>query len=107
MKPKVKIYLDDERFPKNPNYKILRSYQQFIDFIVEYGLPDEISFDHDIASFDNDGNEKTGYDAAKWLVNYCIDNDLKLPKWNVHSANSIGAENIEVYLSNFEKHQNS
>ena len=45
--------------------------------------------------------EKTGYDCAKWLVEYCLDNDLSLPKYQVHSMNPVGKKNILDYLSNF------
>jgi hypothetical protein len=48
-------------------------------------------------------NEKTGYDAAKWLCDYCFLNSIPLPKWNVHSANPVGRDNIEGLLKNFEK----
>ena len=49
--------------------------------------------------------EKTGYDCAKWLVDYCMDNGLKLPEFEVHSMNPAGGENIRMYLENFKKHQ--
>ena len=44
---------------------------------------------------------ETGFDCAKWLVNYCIDNNKELPKWYKHSANPVGKENIDRYLTNF------
>jgi hypothetical protein len=50
---------------------------------------------------------KTGYDAAKWLVQYCHSNCLPFfPEYNVHSANPVGKANIESYLSNAKKHLN-
>lgn len=51
--------------------------------------------------------EYTGMDSAKWLVNYCIDNDLKLPEFVVHSANPSGYENILGLLKSFKKEQTS
>lgn len=48
--------------------------------------------------------EKTGYDAAKWLVEYCIDNNLKLPLYNIQSANFVGKENIRGLLEGFRKY---
>ena len=64
-----------------------------------------ISFDHDLADvvelkeelpieqwFDLENNkEYTGMDCAKWLVNYCLDNNKPLSKYAVHSANPAGA----------------
>ena len=42
--------------------------------------------------------EKTGNDCAKWLLEYCYENDLKLPQCMVHSANPVGADNIRKTL---------
>ena len=47
---------------------------------------------------------KSGYDCAKWLVDYCIDNDTQIPYWNVQSANPVGKENINGLLINAKKH---
>jgi len=44
---------------------------------------------------------KTGYDCAKWLVNYCIDGNLILPKWNIQSSNPVGKDNINGLLTSF------
>jgi hypothetical protein len=62
----------------------------------------------------NNITEKTGYDCAKWLVehyyekNPVLPNDFKsskkmfkFPKITVHSANPVGAANIEGYINNF------
>jgi hypothetical protein len=96
---KKKLYLDDIRTPKTEGWDIVRSYDEFVNWITENGIPDEISFDHDL-----DKEHITGYDAAKWLGKYCIDNGLPLPEFNVHSANPVGKLNIESYLYNVKKH---
>jgi hypothetical protein len=116
-----KLYLDDIRTPKTDGWDIVRSYDEFVNWIETNGIPDEISFDHDLGMehvkyyFNNCGHEnppnhqetkfetKTGYDAAKWLINYCWTNGLPLPDWNVHSANPVGRDNIVQLLSTFEK----
>ena len=91
-----KLYLDDLRpFPEG-NIGV-RSYTEFITYITDSGLPDFISFDHDL------GLEESGYDCAKWLVNYCLDNNFRLPKFDVHSQNPVGKENILSLLQNFKK----
>ncbi len=105
------IYLKD--------WIVVRSYGQFINYIVKNGLPTIISFDNDLGDdianshldkvewFDENKNKiLEGIDCANWLVNYCLDNNLKLPKCLVHSANPSGYENIKSLLSNFEKYQN-
>ena len=50
-----------------------------------------------------DFKEKTGYDSAKWLIDYCLDNNLDLPLCFIHSMNPAGKENIEMLLNNFIK----
>lgn len=119
-----KLYLDDIRTPKTEGWDIARSYDEFVNYIETNGIPDVISFDHDLSKehtkyyFDNGGHEnppnpmeakfveKTGYDAAKWLCNYCWENGLPLPDCNVHSANPVGSDNIRFLLSNYEKKLN-
>lgn len=94
-------------------WKIIRNYNDFVKIIEKNGLPEIVSFDHDLAlihynplthieSFEYD--EKTGFDCAKWLVNYCINNSKILPVFYSHSMNPIGKENIIKYLNNFSKH---
>jgi hypothetical protein len=75
----------------------VRSYEEFVQWIREHGLPKFISFDHDL------GTEMTGYDCALWLVEYCLDNKVPLPNYNVHSANPVGRDNIFSLFSNFKK----
>ncbi len=48
-------------------------------------------------------SEKTGYDCAKWLVNFCMDNNLELPEYYAHSMNTVGRRNILGYLDNYVK----
>lgn len=124
----MKLFLDDIRVPydvfkttinpifeNNEDWAIVRDYHQFVNYITKFGLPDFISFDHDLSYEhyleENQSDieygsliEKTGYDASKWLVNYCEENDLRLPDFYVHSANPVGKKNIECYLENFKKH---
>lgn len=128
----MKLFLDDERTPTqvtwipSHNYyvgpwMIVRSYQEFCSYITEAGLPDFISFDHDLADehygalamYEHDDGDmvktferfdNTGYTAAKWLVEYCIQNKLQIPPYVVHSMNPVGKENIEKYLENAIKH---
>lgn len=91
---------------------IVRNYQQFVDWILANGLPDIISFDHDLADehYAYSGSyetfkEKTGYDAAKWLVDFCMYEHLPLPECYVHSMNPVGADNIQKYLASYKKMQ--
>ena len=89
-----KIYLDDVRtIPEG--FIGLRSFKEFVTYIEANGLPYFISFDHDL------GLQESGYDCAKWLVAYCLDNEMKLPDFVVHSQNPVGKQNIASLLSNF------
>jgi hypothetical protein len=107
-----------EEFPTLFAWEIVRSYQQFVDYILKHGLPKRISFDHDlswehypqtetdyIAPINyNRFNEKTGYDAAKWLCGYCETNSFDLPEFYVHSFNPVGRKNIIDHLVRFQQH---
>jgi len=119
-----KLYLDDVRNPKTKGWTVVRTYEDFVSHIEQNGLPEEVSFDHDLGRehtifFMNNGgfenppdpkNEKfvtkTGYDCAKWLCEYCWTNGLPIPTWNVHSANPVGRDNIIQLIENFEKKLN-
>jgi hypothetical protein len=125
-----RLFLDDVRNPKdcvsymrnkvyNEDWDIVRTYDEFVDYIKTNGVPDEISFDNDLADehyhpsmFDspesygekyNSFKEKTGYDCAKWLCNYCFENGLPLPTYLVHSMNPVGRDNIISILNSSEK----
>lgn len=117
---KTLLWLDDYRnpFDKEIDWMVfspigrdckivwVKNYFQFKNWIEENGLPDGICFDHDLENFHitkSTYKEWTGYDCAKWLVNYCIDNELELPEYNVQSANPSGKENIIYLLENFKK----
>ena len=129
-----KLWLDDIRIPPSYDWLWVRTYQEFVDTIEDLGLPDVISFDHDLGGKyarygtlrDEDGDintyieclSETGYDCAKWLVDYIMNNNKRkelridgqtfgwvdshvLPAFRVHSANPVGAENIQKFLNNF------
>ena len=70
----------------------VKSYDEFTKWITENGLPYMIAFDHDLGQdVANDKvaagmskrksrrekrTEMSGFECAKWLVDYCIDNDI-------------------------------
>ncbi len=96
-----KLYLDDIRNPKSDGWTVVRNYEEFVQSIDQNGLPDEISFDHDLGE-----DVKTGYDCAKWLCEYCWMNGIPIPPYNVHSANPVGRDNIIGTLKSYEKKLN-
>ena len=106
-----KLFLDDTRKAPDFTWDIVRSYEQFIAYIKLNGVPDIISFDHDLGGehyrvITWDGKvegdkipyetftEKTGYDCAKWLV----ENSLLPKEYRIHSLNPVGAMNIKFVL---------
>lgn len=128
---KYNLFLDDVRMPYDVylytkkdvynelDWQVKRSYDEFVECIVQNGLPEVISFDHDLADehylkamhdinkYDEeygDVLEKTGYHCAVWLTEYCMDNNLPLPQYHVHSMNPSGYERTLGLLDNFKKH---
>jgi len=123
-KMKYNLFLDDYRnpsdayFKESPLYKelewvIVRNYEDFISYIKKNGVPAAISFDHDLG-FDlflekdyedyDPENEKTGLDCARWLLNYCLDNNLEVTrKVYIHTNNAGGALNIKSEFETFDK----
>lgn len=108
---------------ENPRYLeedwiIARSYEDFVGMIENTGLPSLVSFDHDLAMEHYDVDlfhdtqallranfeAKTGYDCAKWLVEYCKKaGNVQLPKIYIHSMNPAGSYNIRAELNKYEK----
>lgn len=101
----MKLFLDDERSCPE-GWECVRNYGEFKDFIISRGMPEVISFDHDLglehyrdaATGVIDYSkyvERTGYDCAKLLVEWG-----EYPKFViVHSFNPVGARNISDLLS--------
>lgn len=87
-----RLYLDDVRTPPQ-GWAVARSHAEFVDWVAQNGVPDIVSFDHDLG--DTSCPEMTGYDSAKWLCGHCVDNGIPLPEWAVHSSNPVGRDNIE------------
>lgn len=116
---KKKIYLDDIRIPVDQGWIVTRDYHEFAGIVTLIGLDniEVISLDHDLGPsamseyFNNvqpnytiDYNniiERTGYDAAKFLVAHSMSTGIPLPQVYVHSANPIGAGNIMGYINNY------
>ena len=82
-------------------WTIVRTFDEFKQHIIKHGLPDVISFDHDLCKTDK--TESTGLDCAKWLVDYCLTNNLVVPKIYIHSMNVVGAKNIKSIFTTFFK----
>jgi hypothetical protein len=133
-----KLFLDDIRNPKDAinlipsqfnkfywgsDWDVVKNYDEFVQYVDINGVPEFVSFDHDLADFHYEfktedyekmseeemvikfgSMEKTGLDCAKFLVEYCVSESISLPEYLVHSANPTGKENIEKFLENAKKH---
>lgn len=108
---------------KNNEWTWVKSYDEFVKYISEKGIPDMIAFDHDLGgnsytlyhkhkgyksgNIDYDEyDEKTGYHCMKWLIDHCLDNNIVL-KCEIysHSMNDVGRSNILNIAQNFKKFQ--
>lgn len=128
----MKLFLDDIRTPEEvfgyinaqiykEEWWICRNYTQFIAFVRKANvLITHISFDHDLG--EDEAKEKiakgmskrkargekklakSGYDCAKWLIEYCIEREMKLPAILIHTANPVGRKNLEFLFNNYKKH---
>lgn len=97
----MKLFIDDERFPTRDDFFIARTSKEAIDFVKQNGIPDFISFDHDL------GGDDTSRVFIHWLVNYLDTEDLNLPEgfsFTVHSQNPVGAKWIQGTMEGTIKH---
>lgn len=119
------LFLDDIRMPSDVysytfrymyldlEWTIVRNFNEFIQTITKNGIPEYLSFDHDLANIHynnqlpinyDEYEEKTGYHCAKWLIDYCIDNKLDLPKnIFIHTMNVEGGKNIASLFNTYDK----
>lgn len=89
------LYIDDLRTPCNyiqNHYKvtIARSYQEAVDLLKDFTI---IDLDHDL------GEEKTGYDICKYIV----ENNIKITRVYIHSSNPVGRFNMYQLLHRYCK----
>lgn len=91
-----KMFIDDERFPVDDSFVIVRSSSEAIEYVKIHGIPSFISFDHDL------GEHDTSIVFINWLIDYVLDNDFAATfEFYVHSQNPVGAENIKGKLNQF------
>jgi hypothetical protein len=108
----------------NSDWVVVRTYDEFVNRI-EDGLKEEefpaiVSFDHDLADEHYDPTmykglsayekaaknfiEKTGLECSKWLVQFCIDNDISMPICLIHSMNPAGSERIKQSIADYDRY---
>ena len=97
------IWLDDFRLPMIPqteNIAWVKTYDEFVVQVRAFGghiASCIVHFDHDL------GGDKDGYDCAKWLIDWCIENNYGVPDYDIQSANPVGRKNIESVFESYWK----
>lgn len=89
------LFVDDVRFPNAwkevvNEVTIARTYEQALKNLAVFKF-NIIDLDHDL------GEEKTGYDVAKFM----IENNVQCDKVYIHSANPVGVFNMKQLLEHY------
>ena len=103
---KYGLWLDDERYPSKAflnriedSYYIAPSYEDAIFYLANF--TEDQSYEDLFIDFDHDlGEEKTGYDLAK----YILEHDIKIGGFAIHSMNPVGINNISKLLIHYGYH---
>ena len=91
MSYKISLYVDDIRNAPE-GWACSRTYQSTISlFETGWFEIDKLSLDHDL------GEEKTGYDIAKYIV----ENNIKINEIFLHTANPVGRDNMYQLLTRY------
>lgn len=95
------LYVDDIRKPNIIRYStysyeiiVSRNYDDAINMLNMCKF-NAIDLDHDL------GEEKTGYDICK----YIIENNIKLDRVYIHTSNPVGRDNIKQLLERYTDNQ--
>ena len=95
------LYVDDIRKPNIIRYStysyeiiVSRNYDDVINMLNMCKF-NAIDLDHDL------GEEKTGYDICK----YIIENNIKLDRVYIHTSNPVGKDNMKQLLERYTDNQ--
>lgn len=131
------LFLDDLRSPQDAydqekhemftkkEWVVVRNYDEFVSYIHNNGLPELVSFDHDLHEehytpkeywadyeksmlFQDAASPKytnpTGYECAQFLIDYCEEYQKPLPEYYSHSANPVGRDRINDILFYYKRY---
>lgn len=124
--PVKALFIDDIREPRDAyvnndrlttisgipehSWDIVRSYDEFVNYITQSDKELVISFDFDLdMDEDNvstnwrDSKIKTGAHCAEWLITRCMLDEANLLKYYIHSTNPTGRAIIENILREIVK----
>lgn len=107
----IKLWLDDERDPKNPEIQSkfgaegdevwVKSAGTAIQYLKQ-GNVESISLDHDLGS-----GCGTGMDVAKWIEEQAFHGTLPRLWWAVHSMNPVGRKDMTRAMKKAEEFWNA
>lgn len=93
-----RLYVDDLR-PCPDGWDVARNFHEAI-VKLETREYDEVSLDHDIASFYGN-KEMTGRDILNWLIARKLEGDNTPEIVRVHSANPVGCATMEEDINRY------
>ena len=92
------LFLDDERDPVDDASIVCRSFDSAVICVELHGTPTHVDFDHDL------GGGETGFDFAKWLIDWALDGNGFPKSYAIHSQNPVGAANIRGVMDGYYRH---
>lgn len=99
-----KIYIGHNKRIDDIYDFILPTYKDAIEYIKENGIPRNLVFEYDLG-LDESGEEKNGYDLARWLVNSAFDGSLAFPddfKYELNTQNfTIEKHQVSSLFNNY------
>ena len=110
------LFLDDERLPADVGWQVydlnnrlvdlpelewvvIRNFWEFKKVICGSGIPDVVTFDHDLGIPINEN----GMMCAELLANYCVSHNIEVPTSYFHTMNMIGKDNMISSLRSAKK----
>jgi hypothetical protein len=120
----MKLFLDDERQPKDvairldngiymkEPWTVVKNFADFKNYLETNEIPELISFDHDL-TYDHyryavmnyipysEFKDKTGYHCLLWLILFCHEKKVNLPKILIHTMNVEGKNNMMNLLDTY------
>ena len=92
-----RMFIDDIRNPPPGDWVVVRSSSEALEYIQTNGMPEFISFDHDL------GGDDTTMVFLRSLVKSLWDGTNNIPDYTVHSANPVGSKNIVSFMESWKK----
>jgi hypothetical protein len=92
-----RMFIDDIRSPPPGDWVVVRSSGEALSHIQNHGMPEFISFDHDL------GGDDTTMVFLRKLVDIVWNGDDVPPDYTVHSANPVGRLNIISFMDSWKR----